>query len=92
MLHNGYKLRHYWKNIGANAMRDERMPCHECEEPVESMDHILRECRVSGQATVWAQWKLAKELWAVKALTGLEWPYATMRTQAVLGAIMLVVR
>ncbi|KAF6747132.1 hypothetical protein DFP72DRAFT_920581 [Ephemerocybe angulata] len=70
MLHNGYRLGHYWKNIG--AMRDERMPCHECEEPVESMDHILRECRVSGQATVW---KLAKELW----VTGLDRPRVALR-------------
>ncbi|KAF6763489.1 hypothetical protein DFP72DRAFT_800579, partial [Ephemerocybe angulata] len=66
-LHDGYKLGWYWENI--TALRNDRMPCRQCEAPVETMDHILRECTVSGQAVVW---ELAKELWAV---TGLDWPY-----------------
>ncbi|KAF6742863.1 hypothetical protein DFP72DRAFT_829313 [Ephemerocybe angulata] len=48
------------------------------------MDHILRECRVSGQDTVW---RLAKEIWSE---TGLEWPYVTVET--VLGVGLLSVK
>ncbi|KAF5328563.1 hypothetical protein D9611_014950 [Ephemerocybe angulata] len=81
-LHEGYKLGKYWDNI--DALRDDRMPCLECEAPVESMDHILRECRVSGQELVW---RLAKEIWSE---TGHEWPYITVET--VLGVGLLTVK
>ncbi|KAF6742768.1 hypothetical protein DFP72DRAFT_829668 [Ephemerocybe angulata] len=81
-LHEGYKLGKYWDNI--DALREDRMPCLECEAPVESMDHILRECRVSGQELVW---NLAKEIWSE---TGHEWPYITVET--VLGVGLLTVK
>ncbi|KAF6744053.1 hypothetical protein DFP72DRAFT_826383, partial [Ephemerocybe angulata] len=78
-LHEGYKLGKYWDNI--DELRDERMPCQECGVPVESMRHILQECEVSGQETIW---KLAMNAWAK---TGLEWPPVTV--EAVLGVGLL---
>ncbi|KAF6747300.1 hypothetical protein DFP72DRAFT_822031 [Ephemerocybe angulata] len=38
------------------------------------MSHILQECVISGQETIW---ELAKAAWAV---TGLEWPCVTVET------------
>ncbi|KAF5334198.1 hypothetical protein D9611_014502 [Ephemerocybe angulata] len=78
-LHEGYKLGKYWDNI--DELRDDRMPCRDCEVPIESMAHILQDCRVSGQETIW---ELAKAVWAV---TGLEWPVVTLET--VLGVGLL---
>ncbi|KAF6764516.1 hypothetical protein DFP72DRAFT_1130449, partial [Ephemerocybe angulata] len=78
-LHEGYKLGKYWDNI--DELRDDRMPCRDCGVPVESMAHILQECKVSGQETIW---ELARATWAV---TGLEWPTVTLET--VLGVGLL---
>ncbi|KAF6756680.1 hypothetical protein DFP72DRAFT_810218, partial [Ephemerocybe angulata] len=78
-MHEGYKLGKYWDNI--DELRDDRMPCVECGVPVESMAHILQDCKVSGQETVW---ELARAAWEI---TGLEWPCVTVET--VLGVGLL---
>ncbi|KAF6757047.1 hypothetical protein DFP72DRAFT_846403 [Ephemerocybe angulata] len=65
-LHGGYKVGTYWKHID-----EDRLKCQPCNADTESMEHIMHECRVSGQETVW---KIAKEAWA---LTGIQWPEVT---------------
>ncbi|KAF6755004.1 hypothetical protein DFP72DRAFT_990228 [Ephemerocybe angulata] len=45
------------------------------------MEHIMQECRVSGQATVW---KLAKEAWS---RTGIQWPDVTFDLILGIGSV-----
>lgn len=59
MIHDGYKIGNYWKNIAGYA---ERGTCSECGV-VETMEHILITCKARGQAEVW---KIASELWQKK--------------------------
>ncbi|KAF6764378.1 hypothetical protein DFP72DRAFT_1130049, partial [Ephemerocybe angulata] len=80
MLHDGQKVGEYWEDKGACSTRKD---CDQCNE-VESMEHILFECRTSGQETVW---KLAEEAWAA---TGLPWPEITIGT--VMGAGLVEIR
>ncbi|KAF6753392.1 ribonuclease H-like protein [Ephemerocybe angulata] len=65
-LHEGYKVGKYWRHI-----TEDRLRCQPCNADVESMNHIMHECRVSGQETVW---RLAQEAWAH---TGIQWPEVT---------------
>ncbi|KAF6749225.1 hypothetical protein DFP72DRAFT_819216 [Ephemerocybe angulata] len=62
-LHEGHKVGDFWKHINPD-----RHKCQQCNVPVENLEHIFTECRVSGQETVWA---LAKKAWGQ---TGLPWP------------------
>lgn len=64
VMHNAYKVGKYWINIPSC---EQRAQCHACEGVEESMEHILTECRASGQETIW---NLAEEVWA---LCGLPW-------------------
>lgn len=45
-IHEGHKVGGFWRHT---TVRDEFMPCHKCDEPIESLEHILTECKVSGQ-------------------------------------------
>ncbi|KIM39171.1 hypothetical protein M413DRAFT_419656, partial [Hebeloma cylindrosporum] len=63
-MHNAYKCGKYWLNIPSY---EQQALCHACDNVVESMEHILTECRASSQETVW---DLAKEVWT---LCGLPW-------------------
>ncbi|KAF5341132.1 hypothetical protein D9611_005853 [Ephemerocybe angulata] len=66
-LHRGHKVGEFWKYINPD-----RHVCPQCNAPVENLEHIFTECRVSGQETVWA---LAKRAWQ---RTGLPWPEITL--------------
>ena len=61
-MHSAYKVGKYWSHIPSF---EQRGLCHACENVEESMEHILTECKVSGQEVIW---NLAKELWALRGL------------------------
>ncbi|KIJ25728.1 hypothetical protein M422DRAFT_193138 [Sphaerobolus stellatus SS14] len=63
-LHDLYRLGKKWLHLEGY---EERASCHVCDE-FDSLDHVLTECRVPGQALIW---KLAKSLWQE---TGRPWP------------------
>ncbi|KAF6745619.1 ribonuclease H-like protein [Ephemerocybe angulata] len=75
-LHEGYKVGKYWKYID-----EDRLRCQPCNAEIESMEHIIQECRVSGQETVW---KLAKEAWSH---TGIQWPEVTFDLILGIGSV-----
>ncbi|KAF6757114.1 hypothetical protein DFP72DRAFT_989458 [Ephemerocybe angulata] len=66
-LHRGHKVGEFWKYINPD-----RHICQFCDAPVENLEHIFTECRVSRQETVW---QLAKKAWE---RTGLPWPEITL--------------
>jgi hypothetical protein len=58
-MHNAHKCGKFWDNIPGY---EQRATCPVCNEE-ESMEHILLECKASGQDIVW---KLTKDLWLNK--------------------------
>lgn len=57
-LHNAHKVGGYWENI---PNWEQRSICRHCErDATDSMEHIMLECRVTGQELIW---NLARELW-----------------------------
>ncbi|KAF6740885.1 ribonuclease H-like protein [Ephemerocybe angulata] len=78
-LHEGHKAGLYWKHINPD-----RLICQPCNAPVEDLSHILTECRMSGQETIWA---LAQKAWE---LTGLPWPEISL--EMILGIGKIVVK
>lgn len=80
-LHDGVKVGDYW--LGKGTCED-RMACTQCNVESETLHHILFECRMTGQETIW---KLAKQAWA---LTGLEWP--NLSTELILGAGLAIAK
>jgi hypothetical protein len=74
VAHNAYKVGKYWTNI---PTCEQRAKCHACEDVEESMEHILTECRASGQGIVWA---LAEEVWTLRGL-----PWTKPRFGTILG-------
>jgi len=60
-MHNSYKVGRYWERIPNYG---ERGHCRECDT-TETMEHILTECRASGQTEIWA---LTKELCEKKSI------------------------
>jgi hypothetical protein len=77
-LHEGHKIGRFWEHT---RVRDEYMPCDQCDVPEESMTHILFDCRVSGQSVVW---KLAERLWRA---IGREWPHISLGLVLGLGLV-----
>jgi ribonuclease HI len=73
-MHNAYKCGRYWSHIPSF---EQRGICHACENVEESMEHILTECKASGQDIIW---KLAEELWALRGL-----PWTRPRLGTILG-------
>ncbi|KAF5337057.1 hypothetical protein D9611_002908 [Ephemerocybe angulata] len=68
-IHGAHKVGEYWKHTGVS---DTHMPCELCNEPVESIEHILLECRATGQEEIW---RLTRELWNK---TGRDFPHITL--------------
>ena len=60
-MHDAYKCGKWWEAIEGYEHRGR---CHVCDTE-ESLDHVLTECKASGQDTIW---KLAEELWDIRAL------------------------
>ncbi|KAF6758477.1 hypothetical protein DFP72DRAFT_807848 [Ephemerocybe angulata] len=79
-VHEGHKIGAYWEKIDSNPLTA-RMPCTLCQAPVESMTHILFECRASGQETAW---QVFNELWD---RTGKTKPYITLGTVMGVGLV-----
>jgi len=73
-MHSAYKVGKYWLHIPSF---EQRGLCHACENVEESMEHILTECKASGQEVIW---NLAKELWALRGL-----PWVKPRFGTILG-------
>ncbi|KAF9542898.1 RnaseH-domain-containing protein [Agrocybe pediades] len=59
-MHNAYKVGAWWDRIPNHEIRGW---CHECDT-VETLEHILTECRASGQEIIW---KLVEETWSKKS-------------------------
>ncbi|TEB25326.1 hypothetical protein FA13DRAFT_1587650, partial [Coprinellus micaceus] len=71
-LHDGQKIGRYWLDMGESTIA-ERGLCKQCPwEPTEPMEHIMTQCKATGQKLIW---KFAKRLWRK---TGLEWIMPTM--------------
>ncbi|KAF5320628.1 hypothetical protein D9611_013726 [Ephemerocybe angulata] len=81
-VHEGHKIGTYWEKIDSNPLTA-RMPCSLCQAPVESMAHILFECRASGQETAW---QVFNELWD---RTGKTKPYITLGTVMGVGLVQI---
>lgn len=81
VLHNSYKIGHYWDNI---PTMEHRGMCRECEVP-ETMDHILTSCQVSGQDTVWRE---AERVWNLRAPP--DWHVPTLGT--ILGSSLATLK
>ena len=58
-MHGAYKIGNYWRHI---PQCGQRADCHTCDVP-ESMEHILTECRETGQEYIW---RATEELWKKK--------------------------
>ncbi|KAF6763351.1 hypothetical protein DFP72DRAFT_759224, partial [Ephemerocybe angulata] len=56
-LNGAHKVGEFWKHT---PVSDRYMPCTSCNAPVESLEHIIFECRMTNQELVW---KLTKDLW-----------------------------
>ncbi|KAF6753980.1 ribonuclease H-like domain-containing protein [Ephemerocybe angulata] len=78
-LHEGHKIGVFWKHF-----KPERLICQPCNAPIEDLNHILTECRTSGQETIW---KLAQRAWGA---TGLPWPEISL--ERILGVGNIVVK
>ncbi|KAJ7079636.1 hypothetical protein B0H15DRAFT_757130, partial [Mycena belliarum] len=64
-IHGAHRVGKYWEHIPGF---ENRATCHHCNE-MESLEHILFDCRKPGQAEVW---KLVEELWAKKSNSPLD--------------------
>lgn len=71
-MHGAYKCGKYWANI---PTCEHRGICHACEGTEESVEHILTECKASGQEEVW---KTAEELWALRGLPWIQPCFSTI--------------
>ncbi|KAF6758942.1 hypothetical protein DFP72DRAFT_807262, partial [Ephemerocybe angulata] len=80
-LHDSHKVGKFWEHI--TAVRDTHMPCRSCGVPEESMSHILTECSVSGQETIW---KLARKAWEH---TNLDFPNITLGLILGIGTLQI---
>lgn len=79
-VHGAQKVGEYWLQVG----NDEWAPCELCGVQIESMRHILFECRASGQEVIW---NLARTAWAS---AGVEWPHISLGV--ILGAGLMEVK
>ncbi|KAF6747264.1 hypothetical protein DFP72DRAFT_992593 [Ephemerocybe angulata] len=70
-MHNAHKVGCFWEHT---KLALTRAPCRYCDVPRESLEHILFECKASGQEYVW---DVAKEYWAN---TGHPWPELSFTT------------
>ncbi|KAF5376901.1 hypothetical protein D9615_007206 [Tricholomella constricta] len=70
-MHNSYPIGDFWTRI---PNFEHRARCQKCDAE-ESMEHILTECSVSGQSTIW---RLAEDMWSRK---GLPWFEPTIAAQ-----------
>ncbi|EIN13957.1 hypothetical protein PUNSTDRAFT_59807 [Punctularia strigosozonata HHB-11173 SS5] len=61
-MHDAYMLGDKWLRPSCPADLRERSVCAHCDK-IESMEHILTECRASGQEEIWS---LACNLWKKK--------------------------
>ncbi|TEB22366.1 hypothetical protein FA13DRAFT_1641469 [Coprinellus micaceus] len=79
-VHGAQKVGEYW----IQAKKEDWAPCEYCGVPIESMQHILLECKASGQEVIW---DLARRAWAD---TAAEWPPISMGV--ILGAALMEVK
>ncbi|KAK0222652.1 hypothetical protein EDD85DRAFT_923732 [Armillaria nabsnona] len=80
-LQNTFKISAFWEHLGPQYAKRGKCPhCH----IMETMDHILTECNITGRAILW---NLARELWERK---GQEWIPVTYGTA--LGATLTQIR
>ncbi|PPQ81543.1 hypothetical protein CVT24_000305, partial [Panaeolus cyanescens] len=49
-MHDGQRIGNFWNLIGVNT---ERATCTKCDNKIEDMNHILTECKTSGQDIIW---------------------------------------
>ncbi|KAI0037711.1 hypothetical protein FA95DRAFT_1551472 [Auriscalpium vulgare] len=76
---NSYKLGGFW----SNTANPERAVCGACNDPLESLDHILFQCETDAPEIIW---KLARDLWP----HGDEmWPDISLGTILAVGSLTI---
>ena len=75
MLHDGYKVSHFWDKV--EGLKEHRL-CTVCGVH-DTMQHIMSQCRASGQEQIW---NLASQLW---------WKKDNQDLQPTIGQIYLYV-
>ncbi|KAH6904578.1 hypothetical protein BKA70DRAFT_1373392 [Coprinopsis sp. MPI-PUGE-AT-0042] len=80
-IHEGHKMGRYFEHIPNS---EEMMSCSLCDTEVESMHHVLFECRGTGQEFVW---KLFNETWD---RTGIESPFISIGLVMGLGLVNIL--
>jgi hypothetical protein len=83
-IHQIHKIGKFWKTIP--ELTERRMPCDVCEVEEESMEHILLECKATGQERVW---KLVKDLWH-EAMPKYELPYLSIGSILGIGLLEII--
>ncbi|KAJ7575527.1 hypothetical protein C8J56DRAFT_801259 [Mycena floridula] len=79
MIHGTHRTGEYWKHIPGY---EDRQMCKHCGVE-ESMEHILMECKESGQSTIW---DLARQILTARDS---EWPKIDLRTIMGCGSIKI---
>lgn len=60
-LHHAHKVGEYWEKIPG---WEPRSICHHCKrDATDSLEHIMLECRVTGQELIW---RMAQEVWELR--------------------------
>ncbi|KAI0050545.1 hypothetical protein FA95DRAFT_1636693 [Auriscalpium vulgare] len=77
--HNSYKLGDFWLRIQDH----EKARCEACDDPEESLSHILFECESDPRNIIW---RLAKELWPHGEET---WPNLSIGTILACGNLVV---
>ncbi|KAI0787425.1 hypothetical protein C8Q74DRAFT_1196642 [Fomes fomentarius] len=77
-IHDGYMVGKKWLWDKMSEEQRGRATCKKCLDEIDSMEHILTDCRAVGRGTVW---ELLEELWTS---AGYEWREPTLGT--ILGA------
>ncbi|KAH6911657.1 hypothetical protein BKA70DRAFT_1538928 [Coprinopsis sp. MPI-PUGE-AT-0042] len=80
-LHEGHKMGRYFEHV-PNA--NDWMSCALCDVDVESMAHVLFECRGTGQEAVW---RLFHQVWE---RTGIEAPFISIGLVMGLGLVNIL--
>ncbi|KAF8957776.1 hypothetical protein BDZ97DRAFT_1951033 [Flammula alnicola] len=75
VTHDAYMIGTQWLRPTLSAEMQERSKCRHCDDAIETMEHILTECKASGQEEVW---QLVKNLWEMKSDT--PWPELSLGT------------
>lgn len=72
MAHDAYMIGSNWLRPNYKPELQERAYCRHCQGSIDSLSHILTECKSSGQKEIWLKTKL------LLARKGIEWQTLTL--------------